>query len=95
MGIKTYSIGETKEILKEAGYEVIKNSGKDVIYIPSKLMLHKESGVFYIDVEVDGRLKSIYSGFSEDEACRNVLQHFNLKTVRNKKKTQQNAVETQ
>lgn len=86
MGVKTYSIEETKEILRNEGYEVVKDCGVDIIYIPSKLLLHKESGVYKIDIESDEGLKCVFSGFSEDEACRNVLQHFNLKTVRNKRK---------
>lgn len=84
MGIKTYSIEETKKLLKEKGFEVKGADG--VIYIPSKLLLAKEFGMFNITVSEDGESKGIYSGFSEDDACRNVLHYLKVKTIRNKVK---------
>lgn len=84
MGIKTYSIAETKEILRKAGFEVKGADG--VLYIPSKLILRKKFGMFNIDIEDGAGTKQIYSGFSEDEACRNVLHYLKVKTIRNKVK---------
>lgn len=88
MGIKTYDIKETKQILNDYGFET-EPTGCDMIYIKSKVLLHKDSGVYRVMANSNCEALSLYSGFSEDEACRKLLKHLGIKTVATKKKKEQ------
>lgn len=43
MGIKTYSISETAELLKGKGINVVLD-GSTTLYVPGEMLLHKEEG---------------------------------------------------
>ena len=77
MGIKTYSISETAELLKGKGINIVLD-GSTTLYVPGEMLLHKEEGVYKLNgqAEMFYRKKSI-----EDKICREVLKKYGVKTV--------------
>jgi hypothetical protein len=85
MGIKTYSVQETIGILRDHGFNV-ESSGNAFIYIKGKVILSLNYGLYTVYSEDNGGVRTLHTGFDEDEACRCVLEYLNLKTVRHKSK---------
>lgn len=81
MGIKTYNVIETAGLLKGKGINVVLD-GMTTLYIPSKALLHKENGVYKLNVEENGRVNLAMSTPDEDKICREVLKMNGIKTIK-------------
>lgn len=80
MGIKTYSISETAELLKGKGINVVLD-GSTTLYVPGEMLLHKEEGVYKLNGQDEDGIRLIMSTADEDKICREVLKKYGVKTV--------------
>lgn len=80
MGIKTYSISETAELLKRKGINVVLD-GSTTLYVPGDVLLHKEDGVYKLNGQDEDGIRLIMSTADEDKVCREILKKYGVKTV--------------
>lgn len=80
MGIKTYSISETAELLKRKGINVVLD-GSTTLYVPEEVLLHKEDGVYKLNGQDEDGIRLIMSTADEDKVCREILKKYGVKTV--------------
>ena len=80
MGIKTYSISETAELLKRKGINVVLD-GSTTLYVPKEVLLHKEDGVYKLNGQDEDGIRLIMSTADEDKVCREILKKYGVKTV--------------
>lgn len=81
MGIKTYSISETAELLKGKGINVVLDSSSTILYVPEEVLLHKEDGVYKLNGQDEDGIRLIMSTADEDKVCREILKKYGVKTV--------------
>lgn len=80
---KVYTLEEASRLLDEGNIEHTYLSGK-MLYVPKNAGIKCEDNTYTVYAEDNGRVSTLYSGFSEDKAVREVLKRCKIKVVNRK-----------
>lgn len=78
MGKKVYTLEDGSRLLKDKNIEHTYLKSK-MLYVPKNVGIRCDSNTYTVYAEDSGRVSTLYSGFNEDKAVREVLKRCKVK----------------
>lgn len=83
MGNIIYNLGDASKILNEQNisHSYLKDT---MLYVPKNVGIKCENGTYTVYGEDDGKVSTLYSGFSEDRAVKELFKRCKVKYAKKK-----------
>lgn len=78
MGKKVYTLEDGSRLLKDKNIEHTYLKSK-MLYVPKNVGIKCDNNTYTVYTEDRGRISTLYSGFNEDKAVREVLKRCKVK----------------